>query len=64
MQGLKAGSASFSMMPEGEWKGCSPTWVRSSKSRWIRGSWDTGGNGYGAVAGGSVGSSPRAPCTW
>ena len=58
------GSASSSMMPDGEWKGWSPTLVRSSKSRWMRGSCETGGKGYGADAGGSVGSSPRAPCTW
>ena len=32
----------------------------SSNSRWMRGSCDTGGNGYGAEAGGSVGSSPRS----
>ena len=29
----------------------------------MRGSCETAGNGYGALAGGSVGSSPRAPCT-
>ena len=43
MHALKAGFASSSMMPLGEWKGWSPTRVRSSKSRWMRGSCDTGG---------------------
>ena len=64
MQALNAGSVSSSMMPHGAWNGCSPTFAMSSKSRWMRGSCDTGGKGYGADAGGSVGSSPRAPCTW
>ena len=64
MQALNAGSASSSMMPLGEWNGCRSTRARSSNSRWIRGSWDTGGKAYGAEAGGSVGSSPRIPCTW
>ena len=64
MQVLKAGLASSSMIPLGEWNGCRSTRVMSSNSRWMRGSWDTGGKGYGAEAGGSVGSSPRMPWTW
>jgi hypothetical protein len=64
MHALNAGWLSSSITPDGEWKGCSPTAAMSSKSFWMRGSCETGGNGYGADAGGSVGSSPRAPCTW
>ena len=64
MHGLYAGFASLSMMPEGEWNGCRPIADMSSKSRWMRGSCETGGKGYGPLDGGSVGSSPRAPCTW
>ncbi len=64
MQALNAGLASSSITPEGEWKGCSPTAAMSSNSCWMRGSCEIGGKGYGAEAGGSVGSSPRAPCTW
>ena len=64
MHALNAGFASSSMIPYGEWNGCSPTRARSSNSCWMRGSCDTGGKGYGALAGGSVGSSPRVPCTW
>ena len=50
-------------MPQGAWNGWKPAAARSSDSCWMRGSWETAGNGYGALAGGSVGSSPRAPCT-
>ena len=53
-----------SMIPQGAWNGCSPALAKSSESCWIRGSCDTGGNGYSALAGGSVGSSPCTPCTW
>ena len=56
--------ASSSMTPQGAWNGWWPAAARSSESCWMRGSCETAGNGYGALAGGSVGSSPRAPCTW
>ena len=56
-------SASTSRTPHGAWKGRSPAASRSSESCWMRGSWLTAGNGYGADDGGSVGSSPRAPWT-
>ena len=55
---------SSSRIPQGAWKGWKPLAARSSESCWIRGSCETAGCGYGALAGGSVGSSPRAPCTW
>ena len=55
---------SSSITPQGAWNGWWPSFPRSSESFWIRGSCETAGNGYGALAGGSVGSSPRAPCTW
>ena len=55
---------SSSITPHGAWNGWWPSFARSSESFWIRGSWETAGNGYGALPGGSVGSSPRAPCTW
>ena len=54
---------STSRIPHGAWNGWWPAAARSSESCWIRGSCETGGNGYGPLAGGSVGSSPRAPCT-
>ena len=63
-QRLLGRSASSSMTPQGAWNGCSPAAARSSESCWMRGSWLTAGCGYGALACGSVGSSPRAPCTW
>src|SRR3954454_10753067 len=50
---------SSSRMPHGAWNGCSPAASRSSESCWMRGSCETAGCGYGALAGGSVGSSPR-----
>ncbi len=56
--------ASSSMTPQGAWNGWWPAAARSSESCWMRGSWLTAGNGYGALAGGSVGSSPRTPWTW
>ena len=63
MQRLPRGSASSSMIPSGTWKGRRPSRAQSSCSRWMRGSWLTGECGYGALAGGSVGSTPRSPCT-
>ena len=63
-QRLYGMSLSSSMIPHGAWNGWWPAAARSSASCWMRGSCDTGGNGYGALAGGSVGSSPRAPWTW
>ena len=63
-QALWGMSSSRSITPHGAWNGRRPAASRSSESCWIRGSWLTAGNGYGALAGGSVGSSPRAPCTW
>ena len=59
----RACSTRASRIPHGAWNGWWPAASRSSASCWIRGSCETGGNGYGALAGGSVGSSPRAPCT-
>ncbi len=61
---LRGMSASSSTTPHGAWNGWWPARSRSSESCWIRGSWLTAGNGYGALDHGSVGSSPRAPCTW
>ena len=57
-------SSSPSITPQGAWNGWWPAASRSSESCWIRGSWLTAGYGYGALARGSVGSSPRAPWTW
>src|SRR4029453_15582492 len=56
--------ASSSITPHGAWKGWEPAARGSAGSCWIRGSCDSAGKGYGALAEGSVGSSPRAPCTW
>ncbi len=63
-QVLLGASPSSSSTPHGAWNGFSPAAARSSESCWMRGSWLTAGNGYGALERGSVGSSPRAPCTW
>ena len=60
---LNGGFASSRMTPHGAWNGWKPAFSRSSESCWIRGSCTSAGNGYGALDGGSVGSSPRAPCT-
>ena len=62
-QALCGMSFSASRMPHGAWNGWNPAAARSSDSCCIRGSCETAGNGYGALAGGSVGSSPRAPWT-
>jgi hypothetical protein len=50
-------SSSVRMTPQGAWNGWWPAAARSSESCWIRGSWLPAVNGYGALAGGSVGSS-------
>ena len=63
-QVLYGGFCSSSRIPHGAWKGWYPAAASWSESCWIRGSCDTAGWGYGALAGGSVGSSPLAPCTW
>src|SRR5215467_2709859 len=60
---LLVGLRSSSITPTGTWNGFKPERAKSSESCWIRGSWLTAGHGYGALAGGSVGSSPRLPCT-
>ena len=64
MHALNGMFCSSSITPQGAWNGWWPCAAKSSASFWMRGSWLTAGNGYGALAGGSVGSSPRAPCTW
>jgi hypothetical protein len=63
-QALNAGAVSSSRTPHGAWNGWRPMASRSSLSCWMRGSCETAGNGYGPLDHGSVGSSPRAPCTW
>src|SRR6266496_2572329 len=64
MQRLLCGFFSSSMTPTGTWNGFNPACAKSSDNCWIRGSWLTAGQGYGELAEGSVGSSPRLPCTW
>ena len=44
-QRLNGMFASSSMTPQGAWNGCSPAAARSSESCWMRGSWETAGNG-------------------
>ena len=63
MQWLYGRFVSVSLTPHGAWNGWWPAASRSSESCWIRGSCVSAGNGYGALDGGSVGSSPRAPWT-
>ena len=58
MQSLAARWSSSSRIPHGAWNGWYPAAARSSASCWIRGSCDTGGQGYCLETGPSVGSSP------
>ena len=39
----RPGSTSWRLTPIGRWKGCSPSFSRSSLNCWMRGSCDTGG---------------------
>ncbi len=48
-QALWGMSSSASITPHGAWNGWRPSAARSSESCWMRGSWLTAGNGYGAL---------------